>query len=121
MTEYVAESFHDLLAGDSESLSDSDSSRGSHHLSQECFMVGTPKGRVERVHEGGATPPNDLNNEDEEDVGSLPHLWVEELRARHRELKDARLLLEQERVELEQEIKHHRDGGHSRAMAHDVN
>ena len=33
MTEYVAESFHDLLAGESESLSNSDSSRGSHHPS----------------------------------------------------------------------------------------
>ena len=33
MTEYVTKSFQDLLVGDSESLSDSDSSRGSHHLS----------------------------------------------------------------------------------------
>ena len=33
MTEYVMESFHDLLAGESESPSDSDSSRGSHHPS----------------------------------------------------------------------------------------
>ena len=33
MTEYIAESFHDLLAGDSESLSGSNSSRGSHHPS----------------------------------------------------------------------------------------
>ena len=38
MTEYVMESFHDLLVGESESPSDSDSSRGSHHPSQECFM-----------------------------------------------------------------------------------
>ena len=28
MTEYIAESFHNLLVGESESLSDSDSSRG---------------------------------------------------------------------------------------------
>ena len=33
MTEYVTKSFHDLLARDLESLSDSDSSRGSHHPS----------------------------------------------------------------------------------------
>ena len=33
MTEYVVESFHNLLAGESESPSDSDSSRGSHHPS----------------------------------------------------------------------------------------
>ena len=44
MTEYVVESFHDLLVGESESASDSDSSRGSHHPSHECFMVGTPEG-----------------------------------------------------------------------------
>ena len=33
MTEYIMESFHDLLAGESESPSNSDSSRGSHHPS----------------------------------------------------------------------------------------
>ena len=83
MTEYVAESFHDLLAGESESPSDSDSSRGSHHPSRECFMVGTPEGRVESIHEGGATPPNDLDDEVEEDAGALPRMWVEQLRAWH--------------------------------------
>ena len=31
MTEYIMESFHDLLPGDSESPSDSNSSRGRHH------------------------------------------------------------------------------------------
>ena len=33
MADYVMESFHDLLIGDSESISDSDSSRGVHHPS----------------------------------------------------------------------------------------
>ena len=98
MTEYVTESFHGLLTGDSESLSDSDSSRGSHHPSRECFMVGTPKGHVENIHEGGATPPNDLDNKVEEDAGALPRMWVEQLRVRHQELEDARLQLEQERA-----------------------
>ena len=74
MTEYVAGSFHDLLVGESEPPSDSDSSRGSHHPSQECFMVGTPEGRVESVHEGGATLPNDLDDEVERDAGALPRL-----------------------------------------------
>ena len=69
--------------GDSETIFDSDSSRGSHHPSRECFMVGTPKGRVESVHEGGATPPNDLDDEVEEDAGALPRMWVEQLRVRH--------------------------------------
>ena len=101
MTEYVVESFHDLLAEDSESLSDSDFSRGSHHPSQEYFMIGTPEGRVESVHEGGATPLNDLDDEFEEDAGALLRMRLEQLRIRHQELKDARLQLEQERVELE--------------------
>ena len=51
MTEYIVESFHDLLVGDSESLSNSNSSRGSHHPSHECFMVGTPEGHVKSIHE----------------------------------------------------------------------
>ena len=39
---YIMESFHDLLAEEPESPSGSDSSRGSHHPSRECFMTGTP-------------------------------------------------------------------------------
>ena len=52
-------------------------------------MAGTPKGCVESVHEGGATPPNDLNDEVEEDAGALPRMRVEQLRAGHQELEDA--------------------------------
>ena len=81
MTEYVAESFHDLLAGESGSPSDSDSSRGSHHPSRECFMAGTPEGHVESIHEGEATPTSDLDDEVERDVGAPPRLLVEQLKA----------------------------------------
>ena len=70
MTEYVTESFHDLLTGESESPSDSDSSRGSHHPSHECFMAGTLKGHVESIHEGEATPTNDLDDEVEGVTGA---------------------------------------------------
>ena len=56
MTKYVMESFHNLLAGEIESPSNSDSSRGSHHPSHECFMEGTPKGHVDNIHEGETTP-----------------------------------------------------------------
>jgi len=35
-------------------------------------MVGSLEGHVESVHEGGATPPNDLDDEVEEDTGALP-------------------------------------------------
>ena len=52
-------------------------------------MAGTPEGRVKSVHEGGATPPNNLDNEVEEDAGALPRMRVEQLRARHQELEDA--------------------------------
>ena len=63
MTEYITESFHDLITEESESPSSSDSSRGSHHPSRECFMAGTPEGQVESIHEEEATPTNDLDNE----------------------------------------------------------
>ena len=94
MTEYIVESFHILLMGESESPSDSDSSRGSHHPSRESFMVGTPKGYIESIHEGGATPIDDLDDEVEGDAGAPPCLWVEQLRAWHQELEEARLQLE---------------------------
>ena len=35
-------------------------------------MVGTPEGHVESIHEGEATPTNNLNDEVKGDVG--PHL-----------------------------------------------
>ena len=89
MTEYVIESFHDLLTRESESPSDSDSSRGSHHPSCEYFMVGTPEGHVESIHKEEATPMNDLNNEVEGEIGAPPSLWVEQLKARHLELEKA--------------------------------
>ena len=81
MTEYAIESFHDLLIGESVSPSSFDSSRGSHHPSHECFMVGTPEGYFESIHEGEATPMNDLNDEVEGDAGAPPHLRVEKLKA----------------------------------------
>ena len=89
MTEYVAESFHDLLAEETESHSTSDSSRGSHHPSHEYFMVGTPEGHVESIHEEDATPMIDLDDEVKGDVGAPPRLWVEQLKAWHQELEEA--------------------------------
>ena len=74
MTEYVIESFHDLLIGESESPSSSDSSRGSHHPSRECFMAGTPVGYIESIHEEETTPTNGFDDEVEGDAGALPHL-----------------------------------------------
>ena len=81
MTEYVAESFPDLLSRESESPSNSDSSRGSHHPSHECFMVGTPEGHIKSIHEEEATPTNDLDDKVCRNVGAPPRLWVEQLKA----------------------------------------
>ena len=89
--EYVMKSFHDLLAEEPESPSGSDSSRGSHHPSRECFMIGTPEGLMKSVHEEEATPMNDFNDEVKGDTGAPPRLWVEQLKARHLELEEARL------------------------------
>ena len=89
--DYVMEYFYDLLVGDIESISDSDSSRGSHHPSQECFMAGTPEGCVESIHEGAATPTNDHDDDVKGDVGASPRLQIEQLRAWHKEIEDARL------------------------------
>ena len=89
MTKYITEYFHDLLAGESELPSDSDSSRRSHHPSRECFMAGTPEGYIESIYDGGATQEDDLDDEVEGDAGAPPRLQVEQLRARHQELKEA--------------------------------
>ena len=89
MTEYVTESFHDLLAGELKSPSNSDSSRRSHHPSCECFMVGTPDRHVESIHKGEATPTNALDDEVEGDARVPPHLRVEQLKAQHQELEEA--------------------------------
>ena len=43
-------------------------------------MLGTPDGRIKSIHEGGATLPNDLDDEVEEDAGALPRMQVEQLR-----------------------------------------
>ena len=83
VTEYVVESFHDLLVEEPESLSGSDSSRGSHHPSHECFMIGTPKGHVKSIHEEEATPTNDLDDKAERETAAPPHMRVEQLKAQH--------------------------------------
>ena len=46
---------------------------------------------------------------------------VEQLKAQHLEIEEARLQLEQECAELDREIERHGDGGRACAMPHDVN
>ena len=50
--EHDTESLHKLLTEELESSSSSDSGRGSHHPSRECFMAETSEGHIESVSEG---------------------------------------------------------------------
>jgi hypothetical protein len=61
MADYIVKSIHDLLASNSESISDSASSQGTYHPSRECFMAEitngahrevTPKGPITNAHDG---------------------------------------------------------------------
>ena len=79
--EHITKSLHDLLAEEPGSPSGSDFIRGSHHPSHECFMVGTPEGHVESIHEGEATPTNDLGDEAERETAAPPRMPVEQLKA----------------------------------------
>ena len=91
--EHIMESFHDLLAEEPELPSGSDSSRGSHHQSRECFMMGTPEGHVESVPKEETTPANNLDNEAEGEMEAPTCMGVEQLKARKREIEEARIQL----------------------------
>jgi hypothetical protein len=87
MADCVTESFYDLLAGDFEGISDSNSSRGSHHPSRKCFMAEgahsakTPEGHVTNVREGEVTPPSDPDDGVGADGRVPPNPRLEQLRA----------------------------------------
>ena len=82
MIESVIESLNGLLAEGPGSDSGSDSSRGSHHPSRECFMAGTPEGHVESISTEVATPVGNLGDETEGETVAPPRVGVEQLRAR---------------------------------------
>ena len=44
-------------------------------------MAGTPEGHVKSVHEGEATPTNDLGDEAEKEIAAPPLMLVEQLKA----------------------------------------
>ena len=62
MIESVTESLHGLLVEGPWSDSGSDSSRGSHHPSRECFMAETSEGHVESASKKGVTPAGNLGD-----------------------------------------------------------
>ena len=78
------------------------------------MTASTPEVQVESIHEGEATTTNDLDDKVKGDAGAPPHLRVEQLKAYHQELEEARLQLEQECVELDREMERHEDGGRAR-------
>ena len=119
--EHITDSLHNLLIEEPGSSSGSNSSRGSHHPSRECFMMGTPEGHIKSIPTEETTLTHDLSDEVEGETAAPPRMRVEQLKARHQELEEARLQQEQERTELDQEIERQGDGGRARAMARDVN
>jgi hypothetical protein len=110
MTNYVSESFHDLLVGKSEAISDFGSSGGSHHPSRVCFVAGVLEGCVEDSH-NGETPPSGRNDGARERNQAPPSMGLEQLREWHKELEEARLKIEQEHAKLKREIGRRGDGG----------
>ena len=109
MIKSIMESLHSLLAEGPVSNSGSNSSRGSHHSSRECFMADTSEGHVESVSKEEATPAGNLSGETKGDVAAPPHIGVEQLRAQKWEIDEAGLMIVWEYVEVDQEIKRRGD------------
>ena len=79
--EHDTESLHKLLTKEPGSSCSSDSSRGSHHPSRECFMAETPKGRVESVSGEEATPTGNPDGRTGGEVAAPSRIRMEQLRA----------------------------------------
>jgi len=89
MIESITESLHGLLAVDPGSDSVSGSSRGSHHLSWDCFMTGTLDGHVESASEKEVTPAGNLGDGTEGRTVAPSHVGVEQLKALKWEINEA--------------------------------
>ena len=87
----ITKSLHGLLTEELGSDSGSNSSRGSHHPSRECFMAGTPEGHVESISVEEATPTGNLSDGTKGGTAAPPHIGVEQLRAQKREIDEARV------------------------------
>jgi hypothetical protein len=133
MADFSVESIHDVLASNSESISGSVSSEGSHHPSVECFMAETSEGHISSTSDSGETPrevpvragAGGVRVPPLVTVASAPPQLgrppIEQLQAWQHELEEARHGLEEERAQLEREIMQRRaEGGRTRARPHDV-
>ena len=77
LIEHIIESLHNLLAEEPGSSSGSNSSRGSHHPSRECFMTGTPEGHIESIPMEEATLTGNLGDKTEGETAAPPCMGVE--------------------------------------------
>ena len=84
-------------------------------------MAETPEGHVKSVSAEETTPAGNLGGKTERGTVAPPHVGVEQLRARKREIDEAGQQLVREYVEVDQEIKCRGDGGHACTVARDVN
>ena len=89
MIESITESLHGLLTEDPGSDSGSGSSRGSHHLSRDYFMTGTPDGHVKSASEKVVTPVGNLSDGTKGRMVASSHIGVEQLKAQKREINKA--------------------------------
>jgi len=79
--EHDTKSLHKLLTEEPGSSSSSNSSRGSHHPSRECFMAETSEGHVESVSGEEATPTGNPDARTGGEVVAPPHVRMEQLGA----------------------------------------
>ena len=75
------ETLYGLLAEEPESSSSSDSSKWSHHPSQECFMTQTPEGDVQSVSREETTRTDNPDARIEAEMAAPSHVRMEQLRA----------------------------------------
>ena len=87
--EHDTESLHKLLTKEPGSSSSSDSSRGSHHPSRECFMVETSKGHIESVSAEEATPAGNPDGRTGGEAATPSRVRMEQLRAQKLEIDEA--------------------------------
>ena len=79
--EHDPETLYELLAEEPELSSSSDSSKGSHHPSRECFMAQTPEGHVQNVSGEETTPTGNPDARIEAETAAPSHVRMEQLRA----------------------------------------
>ena len=81
VVQHDPETLYGLLTEEPELSSSSDSSKGSHHPSQECFMTQTPEGHVQSVSGEETTPTGNPDTRIEVETAAPSHVRMEQLKA----------------------------------------